>query len=135
MQGGDSLDGERRLRPGMASLRLLVLDFVRQYWARWGGSPSYGEIAGGLATNRVRVQRAVRLLVQRGELLRVPGPRGLFLPGSEAGALQVLRALGWTVEGEGRGVTQSSLPAPPLLDYCPGHDQSGDEETGSSSLS
>ena len=72
-----------RQRPEMASLKLLVLKFVQQYIAEWKGSPSLGEIASALATNRTRVRRAIRRLELDGQLVRVPGPRGLSLPDDE----------------------------------------------------
>ena len=112
-------DGCHRLKPEMASRRLLVLAFVREYFARWGSSPSYGEIAAALATNRSRVRDAVRQLVRAGQLLRVPGPRGLILPDIRDQALRQLRELGWHVDDGARTVTHSTLLARPPLDYQP----------------
>lgn len=125
-----------RLVPEMASLRLLVLDFVRGYIGRWGASPSYGEIAHALGTNRKRVFKAVKSLSADGALLRVPGPRGLSLPEAEDAALRQLRSLGWSIDRAGRrisrgGVTTRALPAVAVLDYDPGHDESGDDRQGS----
>ena len=108
------------MRPEMSSRRNLVLAFVRDYIGTWRVSPSYGEIAAGLGTNRTRIKEAVRSLVADGHLLRTPGPRGLALPGDEAAAIERLKALGWRVDAEARAlaaVTQSTLPAIPLLDY------------------
>ena len=48
-----------RLTAEMASFRLLVLAAVREYIATNGGSPSYGEIANRLGSNRERVRKAV----------------------------------------------------------------------------
>lgn len=73
-----------RLSPEMASFRLKVLGFVRRYWESYGGSPSYGEIAAGLSTNRERVRKAVKRLVMARQLVRTPGPRGLALPDGKA---------------------------------------------------
>lgn len=111
-------DGPPRLRPEMASLRLLVLDFVRQYFARWGHSPSYGEIAHGLGCDRDRVRQAVKRMVKAGQLLRRPGPRGLALPVQQEDAAALLRGLGWRVEEEASSANRP-LPDRFLLDYLP----------------
>ncbi len=114
----------RKLSPEMASFRLLVLGVVRAYWADHGGSPSYGEIANALDTNRMRVKRAVLALVEGGKLLRTPGPRGLRLPDQHEDALNRLRELGYAIDPErkivsfpGQPVTKPILPIPPELDY------------------
>jgi hypothetical protein len=78
----------------MASFRALVLDFVRSYLTRWGQSPSYGEIAAGLSSNRTRVKRAVVSLEREGLLLRRPGTRGLALPDEIERARQLLERAG-----------------------------------------
>lgn len=108
----------------MASFRLLVLGVVRAYWADHDGSPSYGEIAHALDTNRMRVKRAVLALVARGKLLRTAGPRGLRLPDQHEDALHRLRELGYAIDPElmtvsvpGHPVTKPILPDPPELDY------------------
>jgi len=131
-----------RLRPDMASLRLLALDFVRRYIGQWGASPSYGEIAAALDTNRTRVRKAVKSLAADGLLLRTPGARGLALPETRESALHVLRALGWDVDGTTRAVrpppgvvavTNTPLQAMPLLDYlpdAPGVDNQGEAGSG-----
>jgi hypothetical protein len=119
----------RRLSPAMASQRLLVLDFVRGYISRWGGSPSYGEIAAELKIERVTAWRAVRSLVDDGLLARRPGPRGLSLPDAEADALRQLRALGWVVNPEDLHVTKARLLPPAALDY-PGPGQEGGTDDG-----
>ena len=118
-----------RQRPEMASLKLLVLKFVQQYIVQWQGSPSLGEIASALATNRTRVRRAVRRLELDGSLVRVPGPRGLSLPDDEPVALRQLRARGWTINPDDRtatppanapkSVTNQPLLPPAELDYVP----------------
>lgn len=113
-----------QLRPEMASLRLKVLAFVRAYIRAHGGSPSYGEIAAGLGTNRERVRKAVKRLIAAGELGRAPGPRGLVLPSDEREALLRLGALGWSID-EARmrlglpGVTKRPLRGNVELDYVP----------------
>lgn len=116
-----------RLAPEMASLRLQVLAFVRSYCTRWGESPSYGEIAQATGTNRTRVKHAVRRLVQTGQLLRQPGPRGLVLPDQQAQALALLERLGWRIDHGGQAlrsdgpiVTNPALRLDDVLDYDPG---------------
>jgi hypothetical protein len=115
-----------RLGPEMASFRLLVLKFVRDYIGRWGQSPSYGEIANSLHTNRTRIRKAIKSLVAEGMLLNAPGPRGLTMPTAPDDAVRVLRALGWDVEVEGKrlrppnappSVTHRPLLPPAALDY------------------
>lgn len=118
-----------RQRPEMASCKLLVLKFVRQYIADWAGSPSLGEIAHALGTNRTRVRRAIKRLEADGQLVRVPGPRGLSLPEEEPLAVRQLRARGWTINPGDRtatapgsgppSVTKEPLLPPAELDYPP----------------
>ncbi|MDK2757536.1 MAG: GntR family transcriptional regulator [Blastomonas fulva] len=119
-------------RPEMASLKLLVLKFVTEYIEQWHGSPSLGEIGAALDTNRTRIRRALRKLETEGHLIRVPGPRGLSLPGDDAAALRALAARGWLINGSmrtltpaqprsrsGKSVTNQTLLPPPELDYAP----------------
>ena len=118
-----------RLRPEMASRRLLVLAFVREYIRDKGGSPSYGEIASKLGTNRERIRKAVNSLAREGLLLRTPGPRGLALPEARDEALRVLGRLGYPLDAASGAfmdrVPDSGLPVAPVLDYYP-HDTEGD---------
>ena len=117
-----------RLRPEMASMRLLVLGFVRDYIVRHGGSPSYGEIAHGLSSNRERVRKAVKRLVATGLLLRRPGPRGLMLPERIDEAAALLRQFG--APGPAMTpMTQCPLPERWRLDYIPA-DGEAHGETG-----
>jgi hypothetical protein len=97
-----------RLSPEMASFRALVLDFVRGYIARWGQSPSYGEIAAGTGSNPTRAKRAVRSLEKAGLLLRSPGTRGLSLPEEVERARR-------TLERAGLLPGNLSVPKPNLL--------------------
>lgn len=94
VQGDQSATGAGRLSPEMASFRALVLGFVRSYLTEWGQSPSYGEIAAGLGSNRTRVKRAVVSLERAGLLLRTPGTRGLALPDEIERARQLLERAG-----------------------------------------
>lgn len=123
MQGRDKLNdncGEpMRLTPGMASLRLMVLRFVRRYLTDWGASPSYGEIAAALDTNRTRVRKAVKSLAGDGLLLRAPGPRGLTLPDTLAEAMRLLTAMGYVIDPLSGSVTKTPLIDEDVLDYVP----------------
>jgi hypothetical protein len=118
------MNGSRRagqLTPEMASFRLLVLNFVRDYFAQHGGSPSYGEVAAGLHSNHKRVRKAIQRLARDGALIKVPGPRGLALPDRRAEAIRLLREQGFVVDEdilavEG-GVRDWTLLPPPELDY------------------
>lgn len=114
-----------RLSATIASQRLLVLDFVRRYIARWGYSPSQGEIAAELQVHRDRVRRAIRSLARDGLLLRKPGSRGLAIPSAEAEALRQLRALGWVVNPDGERALKAPLLPPAALDYSGPHEEDG----------
>ena len=48
------------LRPEMASRRLQVLSFVRDYIGRWGASLSLGNIAAGCGTNPKRAHDLIK---------------------------------------------------------------------------
>lgn len=126
-----------RLRPEMASRRLIVLEFVRSYITQWNGSPSLGEIANGCAISRTRARQLVARLVRDGKLLRKPGPRGLSLPERRDEALRRLRDLGWSIDSELNTITAASphdsgdpctnptLLPPAALDYIPVDDREG----------
>lgn len=106
-----------RLSAEMASQRLLVLDFVRRYIARWKYSPSQGEIAAGLSIDAGKVRHAIRSLARDGLIIRRPGARGLILPDTEAEAIRQLRALGWIVNPADEVIAKSTLLPPAALDY------------------
>ncbi|WP_370189288.1 hypothetical protein [Qipengyuania sp.] len=110
-----------KLTAEMASFRLLVLTFIRDYWNDVGASPSYGEIAAGLDSNRDRVRKAVKSLNRDGLVLRTPGPRGIKLPSVLEESVRQLRELGWRVDEdlqEARApVTNSPLLPPAALTY------------------
>ena len=139
---GDRLgrQGQYRLTPERVSLKRQAMTFIRDYIAAAGGSPSYGEIANALGVHRVSVLRLVRALVREGELLQIPGQRGLVLPDQRDEARRVLERMGFTVIApEGRGgaaaggeyVTNRNLTEPPLLDYpFSGADGDGDGGEG-----
>lgn len=109
---GESEHDPARLSPEMVSFRALVLEFVAGYIARWGQSPSYGEIAAGTNSNRTRVKRAVVSLERRGLLVRAGGVRGLSLPDEIERARQTLERAGLLP-----AVTKPTLLPPPALDY------------------
>jgi hypothetical protein len=116
----------------MASFRLLVLGFVRDYIALMGGSPSYGEIAYKLGSNRKRVHKAVQSLEREGLLIRAPGARGMRLPSLRDAAIRQLRDLGYIIDEDAKTalppdgwfetyvpVTKRGLLTTPALDYLP----------------
>lgn len=124
MNKGDNLNEmpPARLTPSMASFRLLVLDFVRQYLSRWGQAPSYSEIAAGLGADRSRVRHAVKKLVRQGLLMQAPHPRGLSLPEDMARAIDALRSAGWTIDAGSKSATNAALPGAVVLDYASADD-------------
>ncbi len=103
-----------KLTAEMASFRLLVLAFIRDYWCSVGASPSYGEIAAGLDSNRDRVRKAVKSLHRDGLVLRTPGPRGIKLPSVLEESVRQLRELGWRVD-EDLQEARAPVTNPPLL--------------------
>ncbi len=115
MLGRSPQDSSGKLRPEMASFRLLVLAFVSEYISRYKVSPSQGEIRHALDTDRSRVRNALRSLEKDGLILRRPGERGLALPSVRDEAIRQLRQLGFTVD-EDIGRISALLP-PPELDY------------------
>lgn len=111
-------DGEGyRLTPAMASRKLQVVSFVRQYIARWGAWPSYGEIGGAMGIHKDTARDAVRRAVRDGLLDRTPGARKprvapARLSAIEAvGILDQLRAAGFTI--------QEPSPDPDAPTFCP----------------
>lgn len=115
-----------RLRPEMASLRLIVLKFITDYIGQWGGSPSYGEIAHGCDTNRDRVKKIVHRLARDGLINHVRGPRGISLPQQEQAAAAHLRKIGYRIDTHQRIIkigrrrfsdTEKPLLPPVELDY------------------
>ena len=70
MLGRSPQDNSGKLRPEMASFRLLVLAFVTEYITRYKVSPSQGEIRHALDTDRSRVRNALRSLEKDGLIRR-----------------------------------------------------------------
>ncbi|WP_152608735.1 LexA family transcriptional regulator [Croceibacterium mercuriale] len=97
------------LAPDMASFRLLVLGFVRDYIGLMHASPSYGEIAAELDSSRKRVMKAVRSLERDGLLIRAAGPRGLRLPSLRDAAIRQLRDAGFFIDED----LKIAAPVPP----------------------
>lgn len=113
MAGTSSADAPR-LTPAMGSRALLVLDFIRQYVARWGHPPSQREIANGLEVCRGTVRGALRRLHRDGLLASYSGERGIVLADELAQARALLERSGFAVAPAGEVL----LP-PPALDYDP----------------
>ncbi|WP_375290896.1 LexA family protein [Qipengyuania sp.] len=123
-----------KLTPEMASFRLLALAFIRDYVGRTGQSPSYGEIAAALDSNRNRVRKAVKSLAEEGLIIRTPGHRGLALPSMREEAVRQLRALGWSVDEDAEQaippVTNPPLLPPAALTYPSRRSSEKDETDG-----
>ena len=121
-----------KLAPDMASIRLIVLRFIRNYVDRWGQSPSQFEIAHGCSITRSGVRNALRSLEADGRILRTAGPRGIALPSERDAAVRKLRALGWCVDEDCRSAVpaparqHSALLPPAALTYRPCRDSSQD---------
>lgn len=103
----------------MASRRLIVFGFVRDYLTRMGGSPSIGEIAAGCGISRTRARQLVLALVRAGQLTRRAGPRGLGMPADRDKAIRRLRELGWQVDEDHHSVTAPQGPNSTLLAITP----------------
>lgn len=117
----------------MASRRLQVLAFVLDYFARYGEGPSLSEIGAAHGISKARVHELVGALVRRGQLLRRPGPRGLYPPAVRTAAVRQLRELGWAVDEDVQyagPLTHSALPAVPALDYVPPAAAGGGDDDG-----
>jgi hypothetical protein len=104
---------ELRISPEMASTKLLVLRFIRNYIGKWKQSPSQGEIVNGCKLTRTSVRNALRSLQRDGLILRTPGPRGIALPAQRDAALRTLEALGYQINAD----LHLPLLPPPVLDY------------------
>ena len=100
-----------RLSPTMTSRKLQALAFIRHFYARWGQSPTLGEIAAALKISRKRAHELVGQLATEKMVEVVAGkPRGIRLLEtgeelSEAEILVRLSAMGWTI-GDGDHVIQ-----------------------------
>jgi hypothetical protein len=133
---------ESRLTPEMRSRKLQALDFVKRYFARWGQSPTLGELAASLDVSRKRAHALVHELADDHMVEVTAGKaRGMRLMDhseelSEADILLLLRARGWTIGRDtvlilppnspeealvgaaiAQGVTEKGLHALPLLDH------------------
>lgn len=78
-----------------------TLEFIRGYWLRRGGSPSFPEIAAGIGIrSRGVVHRYVQALIAAGYLRQLPGrKRGLELTGEKAPPAPVIPLLGRIAAG------------------------------------
>lgn len=123
---GAPCDG-RRLTATMRSRKLQALDFIKRYFAMFGHSPSYDEIAAALGVSKQRAAELVARLSAEAQIERVAGKvRSIGLPGrgaelSEADVLLRLKELGWAIAGDARTVTapltEKRLTELPFLDH------------------
>lgn len=109
-----------RLKPSMASRKLLVLAFVRSFIERWGGSPSIREISEGTGASFTRVQAILCALEKDKLIVRRKGARGIMLPDRLADAVRELRAAGYVIDEDVMRGSITSLPPVVELDYDPG---------------
>jgi SOS-response transcriptional repressor LexA len=128
------------LSPTMSSMQNLALDFINRYFARWGQSPTLGELSAHLGTSRKRAHEIVHQLAAK-QMIHVVGgkARGIRLIDrtkelSEQDVLARLLAEGWTIgagsrivypPGHVEGVTENGLFLLPLLDHLAAADQTG----------
>jgi hypothetical protein len=97
-----SADGHR-LSASMSSRKLQAHDFIKRYFAKWGQSPTIGEIAAELRVTRQRAHGIVRQLSVEKMIEVVAGKaRGIRLPNrteelSEVDVLLRLVADGWAI--------------------------------------
>lgn len=135
-----------RLSPEMSSRKLLALDFIKRYFARWGQSPTLGELAAALDVSTKRAHDLVHQLARERMIEHVSGKaRGIRLLErgeelSEADVLVRLARMGWTIDAGDRVVqppggepgpapalseallrtlTKKGLHMLPLLDHVP----------------
>jgi hypothetical protein len=138
-----------RLSASMSSRKLLALDFIKRYFARWGHSPTLGEIAAVLEVSTKRAHDLVhRLAAEKMIEVTAGKTRGIRLVDraeelSEADVLARLSAMGWTIGdgsqviqpplGQAYPLTEKGLPELPILDHvrdsdCGGTGTSGDDK-------
>lgn len=133
-------DQPLRLTPTMASRKLQALDFIARYIGRWGGSPSYDEIANELGVSKTRARSLVRQLERDGHIVRERGGRRTIrlLEGSDraslADAMLELRRRGFVVDEDlftiSAPCTNRPLPVLPPLRHIPGTESGdGDDQT------
>lgn len=130
----DRVAGEmdHRLNPAMVSRKLQVVSFCKQYLARWGKSPSYGEIAAAMGIERDHAGKIVKRAIGEGLLHRATGTQRALtdpdassarLSAAEAHALVLrLHANGYGVSATDMiGTVSTSCPLPilPLLRQKP----------------
>jgi hypothetical protein len=138
-EGAGEID--RRLTPAMSSRKLHALDFINRYFAKWGYSPTLGELAAGIRVSRKRAHELVHQLAEAQMIQHTAGQtRGIRLMDrseeiSEAEVLARLSSMGWTI-GDGARIippplaaalplTEKGLPILPILDHVPGRSELG----------
>jgi DNA-binding MarR family transcriptional regulator len=107
------------------NVRADVLRYVRSYHQERHDTPSLGEIALAVGSTKPHVSRVLSKLEQDGALIRLPAParskRRIVLSDQRQEAIDTLRALGWTVNGEVNAadapVTDGELFAGDLLSH------------------
>lgn len=108
----------------MSSRKVRVHDFVKRYFARWGTSPTLGEIGAGCGITRTHAHRLIHELADEKMIELAAGKaRGIRLRErsdelSEADALVLLSELGWTIGDGNKVINPRGLAAAfPMLDH------------------
>jgi SOS-response transcriptional repressor LexA len=113
----------------MRSRKLQALDFVKRYWARWGHSPTYSEIAAEIGVSSQRARELVVQLSDERQLEILRGKtRGIRLIDrreeiSEADVMIRLAQLGWHIgdlADVDAGAAQAPLVKKPTDGAAPG---------------
>lgn len=124
-QGQEDKAESPRLTPEMRSRKLQAHDFIKRYFARWGHSPTLGELSSHLGVSRKRAYDLVHQLSEEQQIEVVAGrTRGIRLIDRseelcEADVLARLVTFGWTVGRENEMIApplKLSFPTPPLTE-------------------
>ncbi|WP_185829152.1 LexA family protein [Sphingomonas ginkgonis] len=108
----------QRLSPTMSSRKLQALDWIKRYFARWGHSPTQGELAAALGISGKRANDLVHALARDKMIEHVAGAaRGIRLIErgeelSEADVLIRLAAMGWTIGAGGTLIQAAGVMQP-----------------------
>lgn len=147
----DAVSAPFRITRTMRSPKIAALDFIKRYYARWGHSPTLGEISGHLDVTRQRARVLVQELSDERQIHVVSGKtRGIRLIDrrdeiSIADAVLMLRREGITVLHDAEGAERTGavlsgeplsyppLSLPPDLDYLPDVDSEAGKHDGDSS--
>lgn len=148
-EGDEGRGDPPRLTPTMSSRKLLALRFIKTYFARWGHSPTLGELSAELRVSRKRAYDLVHQLADDQMIEVMSGKtRGIRLIDrgeelSEADVLARLVQMGWTIGKDNQVIvpplnlafpqaplTTKGLPEVAELDHDPSPGNDGSHESG-----